>query len=171
MKENLDINDDPTKAIIRTYKGHYINVLDPDPDHIDIEDIAHALSHQPRFTGHTIEFFSVAHHCINCALSVPEEYRLEALMHDASEAYMSDISSPLKAHLSNYKEIEHNLMLVVAKKFKFQWPLSNIVKAADKLMFEFERNNVVICKNENYFITSMQDAKSIFLHDFKRYSS
>ncbi len=76
MTENLYTPD-----CIRTFSGQYVNVFAPDPDTILIEDIAHALSQQCRFGGHLPEFYSVAQHCVICALAVPPEHALSALLH------------------------------------------------------------------------------------------
>lgn len=71
-----------------------------------IEHIAAALSKICRFSGHTKEFYSVAQHSVMCARLVPTEYALEALLHDASEAFLGDVTSPLKSLLREYKQIE-----------------------------------------------------------------
>src|SRR5690606_28894528 len=110
-----------TPNCIRTHSGNYIDVLNPNPDLIDINDIAHSLSMQCRFGGHTKVFYSVAQHSVECAKRVSPEFQLAALLHDASEAFLLDIPSPIKHRLTNYKEIENTLMQVIAKKFSFQW--------------------------------------------------
>jgi uncharacterized protein len=70
---------------IRTYTGLYINVFNPKPEMIEIEDIAHALSFQCRFGGHLPKFYSVAQHSLNCSYLVKEPaLKLTALLHDAS---------------------------------------------------------------------------------------
>src|ERR1017187_8490138 len=104
-----------TEKSIRTYMGHYVNVFDPNPDTIVIEDIAHALSMIPRWGGHCAWFYSVAQHSCNTAYCLPDAYKCKAhqfaaLMHDASEAYLMDIPRPIKKHLTNYYEIEDGLM-------------------------------------------------------------
>lgn len=123
---------------IETYTGKKFNFLDPKEDDINIVDIAHSLSMQCRFTGHTVDFYSVAEHSTICSLLVSKEKALEALLHDASEAYLSDIAGPLKPHIKGYKEIEDKLMGVIAKKFGFEWPLSYEVKQADLLQLKTE---------------------------------
>lgn len=124
---------------IKTRCGHYVNVFDPDPDTIDIRDIAYALARMPRFGGHTNQFFSVALHSVAVHnVMQEEENRLCALLHDASEAYLIDIPSPIKQHLPEYKKIEEGLMKVIAEKFGFQWPLPEIVKIADQEQLQIE---------------------------------
>jgi hypothetical protein len=129
MTENLF-----TPRCIRTVSGNYVNVFDPDPDTITIEDIAHSLSNQPRFGGHLPNFYSVAQHSLECSKLIKHEEKFAALMHDASEAYLLDMPSPIKRELSNYKDIENNLMNVIAKKFGFTYPLSEEVKIIDQIM-------------------------------------
>jgi hypothetical protein len=78
-----------------TRLGLGINLLNPDPATVEIEDIAHALGNEPRFGGHTRRFYSVAQHCIHVSSLVRPKIALEALMHDAHEAYLKDVPAPL----------------------------------------------------------------------------
>ena len=105
-------------SIMNTYTGRKFDPMHIKPKNICLEDIAHALSYLCRGGGQTLIFYSVAQHCLNCA----EEARargwsdrmiLACLLHDASEAYISDIIRPVKAHLSNYLEIEEMIMNVI----------------------------------------------------------
>ncbi len=125
-------------GVIRTYTGKMINVFEPDPELICIEDIAHALSNLCRFGGHTRRFYSVAEHSMRVANEVPYEYRLTALLHDASEAYMIDLPSPIKYFIPKYREYELNLMLTIAERFGFDYPLASRVTDADKRLLEIE---------------------------------
>lgn len=104
---------------IQTYTGKMFNPFEPDPALIDIRDIAHALSHQCRFSGHVSRFYSVAQHCYLASLYAPKEFRLHALLHDASEAYVVDIPSPIKKHpdLWHYRRLEAGVMLAIADRF------------------------------------------------------
>jgi uncharacterized protein len=85
---------------IQTYTGRRVYPLDPSPEDIDIADIAHALSNVCRFTGHVREFYSVAQHSVIVSECVPAPFALLGLMHDAPEAYIGDISRPLKKSLA-----------------------------------------------------------------------
>lgn len=125
---------------IRTYSGKYLDVFNPDPEMICIEDIAHSLAHQCRFGGHLPQFYSVAQHSYFVSKMVDKEYELIGLMHDASEAYLLDIPRPIKKKLPCYKAIENSLMEVIAKKFGFQYPFPMEIKEADetRLFFEWE---------------------------------
>lgn len=133
MEENLYTPD-----CIRTVTGKYVNVFDPKPEMFCIEDIAHALAMQPRFGGHLPHFYSVAQHSVYCSHGIPDDQALSGLMHDASEAYLMDIPRPIKNRLSNYKEIEHGVMVVLAEVFGFQYPLPREVKDRDEHMLEVE---------------------------------
>ena len=99
---------------IMTYTKKMFDPLRPKPELIDIQDIAHALSMLCRANGHFKSFYSVGQHCINCAREAEargysERLQLACLLHDASEAYLSDITRPVKAELPKYKEIEEPL--------------------------------------------------------------
>lgn len=122
----------------RTYTGKLINVINPTADMICIEDIAHALAQMPRWAGHMKKPFTVAQHSLEVMERVEDGLKLDALLHDASEAYLMDIPSPLKKFLPDYKAIEDNMMKVIAKKFKFEYPLHDDVKKADKDQLDYE---------------------------------
>lgn len=108
--------------------------LDPRADEIDIEDIAHALSMLCRFGGHVQKFYSVAEHSVWCSYVVPPWHAMQALMHDATEAYCVDIPRPLKRGLSNYAEIEANIWSATCERFGLKPELHAEVKAADNAM-------------------------------------
>jgi hypothetical protein len=85
--------------------------LNPDPNKIHIEDIAHSLSLMCRANGHFTRFYSIAQHAINCAneakaCGLSERVQKACLLHDASEAYLSDIMRPVKEHIATYLKIE-----------------------------------------------------------------
>lgn len=122
-----------------TVSGRKIDFINPDPDEINIEDIATGLSNVARFAGQTEGHYSVAQHSHHCSVYC-NEYPLEALLHDASEAYMGDCPRPLKDLLGDgWRDVENNLMEVIAAKFGFQWPLPPEVKDVDDRMLFTER--------------------------------
>lgn len=135
---------------IETASGIKFEFLNPKPEMISIEDIAHALAHQCRFNGHVSKFYSVAEHSVECSSLVPDRYKLQALLHDASEAYITDIASPVKQYLSNYKELENVVMTAIANKFEFEWPLSEETKQADLIMLSEEARCLMLGKGDNW---------------------
>lgn len=158
-----------TPNCIRTFTGKYVNVFEPTEEMICIEDIAHSLSFQCRFGGHLPKFYSVAQHSALCSQMVEQEFKLAALLHDASEAYLLDIPSPVKNGLSNYKEIEDNLMKVIAEKFNFEYPLPTEVKLADLRLLNLEWNSLMINeKEDNFEYMSSRYAEAAFLALFNR---
>jgi len=133
-----------------------------------MEDIAHALSHQCRFGGHLPRFYSVAQHSILVSVIVPDEHKLAALLHDASEAYLLDIPRPIKLKLSNYAEIENNLMTMIADMFGFDWPLHESVKHADEVLLQKEWKEIMLRgQDEEFECFSSTHAKQNFLNRFK----
>lgn len=127
---------------ISTYSGKFFP-LDPKEDDIHIETIAHALSMLCRFGGHINEFYSVAQHSVLCSDMVPKDYKLEALLHDASEAYLVDMPRPIKGMLPDYKSLERSIELVIASKFKLPTPMSSIIKIVDNRMLITEANHLL----------------------------
>ncbi len=153
---------------INTYSGRQVDVFDPDPADIVIGDIAHALSHQCRWGGHTKEFYSVAHHSLLVALKVPDELKLAALLHDASEAYLVDLPRPIKANLPGYVAAENHLMHVIAKKFGFEWPMHPDIAKADDDILHLEYRTHMVGKWESP-IKLIRQVKGLFLSRYAKY--
>lgn len=133
---------------IQTYTGRKFDLLDPQPDMICIEDIAHALSNVCRYTGHCKEFYSVAQHSVYVSGNVAQQHKLQALLHDATEAYVTDVSRPLKQLLPAYKQIEARVWRVIAARFGLPEELAPEVKAADNLLLMTERESLMAVKPE-----------------------
>lgn len=136
---------------IRTSSGVKFYPLNPDPQGILIEDIAHALSLLCRGNGHVKVFFSVGQHCIHCAKEAEQRgystrLILACLLHDASEAYLSDITRPVKQHLQDYCRYEEHLLEVIYKKFLGS-PLSQeeqkLVKIIDDDMLYYDLRDLL----------------------------
>lgn len=162
--QNLDLTGLHVKpGLISTFSGGYLDINDPDPEMFLIKDIAHQLSMQPRFGGKLRRFYSVAQHSVGCALDVPMEHKLAALLHDASEAYICDIPSPVKAYLPDYKIIEDRIMRAIAIKFGFQYPLSKEVKDADEYMLQYEWSSMVRHKTAYPEFMSQEKAEDTFI--------
>lgn len=131
---------------IMTYTRKMFDPLWPDGEKIDIIDIAHALSMLCRANGHFPSFYSVGQHCINCmteakARGYSERLQLACLLHDASEAYLSDVTRPVKAELPRYKEIEEPLQEMIWNKW-LDTPLTEeerrTVFAIDDAILDYE---------------------------------
>jgi len=166
MTENLN-----AVRSIRTNSGQYVNVFEPNPDTLLIEDIAHALSNQPRFGGHLPRFYSVAQHLILCYMIANEDDKYDALNHDDSEAYLLDMPKPIKLEMPDYNRIEDHLMKVLAKKFQFKYPKSPEVEKVDHYLLEWEWNVIMLEKTDSGFppINCMTplEAKTEFLRIFE----
>lgn len=107
---------------ITTYFKIHFTPLAPKEEEISIRDIAHALSLMTRANGHFPKFYSVGQHCIHCceeakARGYSKRIQLACLLHDASEAYLADITRPVKQHLLKYKEIETILQESIFHKY------------------------------------------------------
>ena len=145
--------DIPNDAIV-TFSGRMIRPLSPDPAQIDLEDIAHALSNQCRFTGHTREFYSVAQHSVLVSYECDPEDALWGLLHDATEAYVSDICRPVKRFTEwgkAYEDVEVELMRAVGDAFDlpdlkpddYGLSMPSSVKRADDLLLRTEMRDLM----------------------------
>lgn len=123
-----------TRDWIQTFTGKRVNPLKLRVEDINIIDIAHALSNQGRFTGHTKFFYSVGQHSLAVAHLVQPEFALEALLHDASEAYLGDVAKPMKnkSMYKQYREVEDRIEKKIAKRFNLPYPISKEVKVWDQ---------------------------------------
>jgi 5'-deoxynucleotidase YfbR-like HD superfamily hydrolase len=140
----------------------------PTIEMIKIEDIAHALSNQCRFGGHLPKYYSVAEHSLVCYNLATQPNKKAALLHDASEAYMLDIPRPIKQALADYKEIEHKLMLLIAEKFCFEYPLNSSIKSIDEIVLQQEWDELMIKSTKQTLkCYSPEYAESKFIEAFK----
>ncbi len=124
---------------ITTYTGVRMYPAEPKTSDFHIEDIAHALSLMTRANGHFETFYSVAQHCIACTLEArargySKRVQLGCLLHDASEAYISDITRPVKTLLPKYLEVESKLQNMIWEK----WLGSPLSSDEYKQVFEID---------------------------------
>ena len=144
MKEAAEVYADNGESAlwIQTYKGGRFYLNDPK---FDIEEIAHSLSLQCRFTGHIKNFYSVAEHSVLVAgiTAHLEGDKFEGLMHDAHEAYFSDLASPWKAVVPDYKKREKSLEAAMRKQFGLAPTISETVKKADWVALFIEAKNLL----------------------------
>lgn len=151
MEEFSDDTNRSKKPRICTFSGVEMWPFSPKPEMVRVEDIAHALSNMPRFSGHTVRFYSVAEHCCRVAALVygrggADADALLGLLHDASEAYLLDIPSPLKGMYPGYREAEHRLLTCIIgaiTPLPYAGELPAVVEECDKAMLRPERRDLL----------------------------
>jgi hypothetical protein len=159
---------------MRTFRGHHIQVQDPDPLHIDILDIARALSHEVRYGGHLNRRYCVAEHSCHIHDLVPEELKLQALLHDATEAYLKDIPKPIKVLCPDYGALEDRLWVHIARRFDLPVKIDPLIKKLDVVIRDAES---VVVHGTEYDLDPIvagvkiqcwewQRAESEFMHRF-----
>lgn len=163
-----------TKYSISTYDGQFFDFNHPERYDYDINTIAHALSNICRYGGHSSKFYSVAEHSVLVSRIVPERLALCGLLHDASEAFVGDMPSPLKAMCQSYRTIEERVHKSIAEKFGLPYPFPPEIKLADKMVYKAERKQITSVDDEiwhvdmpaaDVMVTGMspKNAKAFFL--------
>lgn len=156
---------------IQTYTGKKFYLLEPKPHMFDIRDIAHALSMICRFNGHIKSFYSVAEHSVYVSRIARQGMKLSALMHDAAEAYVGDMVSPLKHSLAGdeYAKVEDNLMKVMSEVFDFKYPLDPYIHLCDKVQLMAEARELLE-HTPDWIPTEAQQEKYIGKYGLKPFS-
>jgi len=131
-----------TKTCISTKDGEFFDFYNPKGYDFQIETIAHALSNICRYGGHSDFFYSVAEHSVLVSKIVPADLALCGLLHDASEAFVGDMPSPLKKLCPDYRKIEESVQAEVARKFGLPYPFPEEIHRADKEVYLAERLRV-----------------------------
>jgi len=118
-----------------------LTLLAPQPEQINIKDIAKALGNTCRFGGHTDFFYSVAQHSVRVSQYLPKELALAGLLHDAAEAYIGDIPTPIKSllwvvdattgHEEPFSQFEDRILKIIFDVFDIDFTLYSQVKEAD----------------------------------------
>ena len=171
---------------IRTFTGTMINPLNPESDLIKIEDIAHALSMLCRANGHFKSFYSVCQHSINCmnearARGYSKKVQLGALLHDASEAYLSDITRPVKRNLPGYIQAEKVIQSEIYQKYlgchlneeesALVLEIDNAILYHEMLSFmgvEIYEDKPTLLSTPVFDFTGFQECENEFLRLFRR---
>lgn len=147
------INKNNSNGHVRTYTGKLFSLVKPRALDVEIVDIAHALGNQCRWSGHTREHYSVAEHSMRVADLVHKRLQhrpraesvvpeLQALLHDATEAYLGDVPSPIKMMLVEYKPIEERVHAAICARYTLPVELPDVVHEADGTMLLVEARDL-----------------------------
>lgn len=128
----------PEGEWIQTYSGVAFDLENPQPYMIRLMDVAHALSQTCRFTGHTSKFYSVAQHSVMVSYLSNPQNALVGLLHDFTEAYLTDLATPVKRLLPEYYNMEKRIWLAGSGKWGLPEELPSDVKEADKAALGWE---------------------------------
>lgn len=156
--------------------GGYWDFERPDPERVNIRDIAHALSLINRFNGHTRIPYSVATHSVEVARLVQNSFGkslgrsewqivMQALLHDAPEAYLGDVTRNLKRRLPEYRALEFETWTAIAMALDVPVEISPAVHLADRKALETERR--ILFGNEARLLeVPPHSARTLFLDTF-----
>lgn len=128
--------------------GQLFYLLEPNPEVLSIDSIAYSLANLCRYTGHCKPFYSVAQHCYHVSSLVPPEHAVAGLFHDASEAFIGDLSRPLKDALDTIapgviEDVEGRIHAVIAERFGFEYPFDPAIKQADNIALATEKRDLM----------------------------
>jgi uncharacterized protein len=152
-------NELAKQAWVKTFTGKRLYAFDPKPEQICLEDIAHALSKNNRFTGHCPINYTVGLHSLHVyevlrRLGESPETCLMGLIHDGSEAYLQDIAKPFKQFLPDYQEVEELLQNMIYLKYLGYVPTSeqySVVKMVDEILLVNEIEQLMP-EDDDWFI-------------------
>lgn len=134
-------NTATSEATIALYKGKSFDYLNPGAWEFDPIAVARSLSKLCRYTGHCIDFYSVAQHSVLVSQLVSPELAYIALFHDAAEMVMGDCNSPLKQLLPDYKALERKVELALFPIIGIPYPLPDEIKHIDVALREYEQRD------------------------------
>jgi hypothetical protein len=139
----LTSNDDGADSWIETFNHNFVHYTGQnDPKHFDIEDIAHSLAQLARFNGHCVEQYNVAQHSCLIAEFANDDLKLEALLHDAAEAYIGDIPRPVKNLFPDLKKLENWLQTQIFANFGLAFPYPRDIDILDSRLLLTEGNQL-----------------------------
>lgn len=168
---------------IQTYSGSYFDFVNPDSTPLSIKDIAHALSNICRFGGHVRSFYSVAQHSVLVSRLLPLPFRKMGLLHDAGEAVLGDIPTPLKRMLPDYKVIETRVENSILNSLGIPLDFPPDIKAADLILLATEQRDLmplieekdrpawgsltgILANQEKIIPLCPKDAEELFLQEY-----
>lgn len=164
---------------IMLQSGAWLDLLSPYACDFTIEDIAHGLALQCRYAGQCLDFYSVAEHSLLVS-DIVQEDPLAALLHDASEAFLGDITRPLKQMLPDYRQIETEMQRAIAERFGISAQSSPAIKRADLRVLAAEQAQIMPAGTDEWAkrdgiapalvkvrFLSPRDAKSAFLRRYE----
>ncbi len=133
---------------ITVHSGRMVDPLNFQDDDVRVDDICWALSLQCRFSGHVEDHYSVGQHSVICSDMVDgnDQTRFDALMHDASEAYLQDVARPLKEDVyfgQAYRGAEARVQRTISQVLGLTWPIPVAVKETDMRMCVTERRDLM----------------------------
>jgi uncharacterized protein len=129
---------------IQTASGRAFWPMDPRPEDVFIEDIAHSLANICRFGGHCREFYSVAQHSVLVARALAPSARLCGLLHDAAESYLADVTRPVKRHLPDLKEHEARIEAAIFTRYGIPHGMLDEVKRIDNAVLAAEAEQIML---------------------------
>lgn len=143
--QNSHSGDSP---YVQMNSGNKVYLDDLTHNKYSISDIAHSLANSCRYNGHSDIFYSVAQHSVHCSYFVSDKsLALEALMHDAAEAVLTDLPRPVKYFLDGVKEFDERITADIFKKYGLQYPLAECIHEVDNRMLATEARQIM--KNSN----------------------
>ncbi len=131
-----------TPSAIQTNSGYFFDFLKPEEYRPAVYEIGYALSNLCRFTGHVEKFYSVAQHSVLVSLIVPPHLAYEGLMHDCAEAFIGDMSAPLKRLMPQYKELEKAIEMAIFPRLGLSYPSPAEIKSADLVVLATEKRDL-----------------------------
>lgn len=160
---------------IQTHTGKFIDVFNPKPEQIDIEDIAHGLAHTCRFAGMTKRFYSVGTHSVMVARMLYSNHddalvAMYGLLHDASEAYIGDMPRPIKVAMPEYQQLEKTLQNAIYSALGLDAmppEIYKLVKEVDNQMLLTEKRQLLEVQSDRWDETGLGRPYFGFLPDWE----
>lgn len=150
-------------AWLQTATGGQFYPLAPRPEYVKVEDIAHALANVCRFAGHSRSFYSVAQHSVLVSRLCEPQDALWGLLHDASEAYLGDVISPLKRTeaWAEYRKIETRVQGAICDRFGLPLDQPDSVGWADLVALATEKRDVMLPAPADWMALPAPDRREI----------